>query len=300
MDIYDKLSGVVRGKVLANAPLAALTCFGVGGAADVLFVPSDIDDLKAGLKAAAGAPITILGGCSNVLIRDGGIRGLVVLMTGLDGGLGVAADGIGIKCLAGARSAAVSEFAADKGISGFEFLCGIPGTIAGAVIGNAGAYGGAMSDVVESVELVDFAGNEKTLANSELGFGYRKSSIPPNYIIVSVGFRGQRGDPAAIRQKMKSNMAQRLEKQPVGFRTCGSLFKNPPGDFAARLMDEAGLRGRRVGDAAISEKHANFLLNVGNATAAEMESLGMLALDEVFLKFGITLEWEIKILGDRA
>jgi UDP-N-acetylmuramate dehydrogenase len=296
--IYKKLCDIVRGKLELNAPLAECTTLGVGGNADLLFIPVDTRDLQSALKALSdeATAITILGGGSNLLIRGGGIRGLVILTTGLSKEIKI--DKNYITCPAGARTILVSKMAADAGISGFEFLCGIPGTIGGAVCGNAGAYGGDMSNIVESVELMDFSGNISTVPAADLGFGYRASKIPKDNIIISVAMRGWPADISKIIEKMESNTRHRMERQPAGVRTCGSLFKNPDGGFAAKLIDDAGLRGFQLGGAAISEKHANFLLNLGAATAAELEDLAAKVHDEVLRRFGIDLEPEVKIIGD--
>jgi UDP-N-acetylmuramate dehydrogenase len=281
--------------ILHNEPLAKHTCFGVGGPADMLALPETTEELANVLHSrTAGMPITILGGCSNVLINDNGIRGLAIITTKLKAAPHTAGDRL--ECPAGVPAIFISHLAADNGLSGLEFLCGIPGTIGGAVFGNAGAHGGEMSNAVESVTVMDFDGNIKTIPASELRFAYRSAHVPNDSVIISVTLKLTAGDAHDIKSKMESYKEWRLAKQPVGARTCGSLFKNPDGDFAARLVEAAGWKGREINGAAISDKHANFLVNTGSATAHDLESLATAIHDDVLAKFGINLEWEIKRL----
>jgi len=278
--------------IMKNAPLAQYTCFGVGGVADILAIPESIDELEEILRNnPTNIPITILGGCSNVLINDNGIRGLVILTTQIKDIPQI--DGERIKCLAGVGSIFISHFAVDNGLSGLEFLCGIPGTLGGAIYGNAGAYGGAMSDIVESIDIMDYKGNIKTIPAAQLGFAYRAAKIPENTIIISAVLKLKADNKENIKNKMDLYKEQRMAKQPVG-RTCGSLFKNPSNDFAARLIEATGWKGKEINGAIISEKHANFLMNTGGATAHDLESLGNMIHNDVLSKFGIDLDWEIK------
>ncbi|MCL2017461.1 MAG: UDP-N-acetylmuramate dehydrogenase [Alphaproteobacteria bacterium] len=279
-----------------NVELATYTCFGTGGLADLFVAPKDIDELATILRSKPlDMPITILGGCSNILVSDDGIRGLVILTTGLKKTPQLLKNKI--KCIAGFGSIAISNFAADNGLSGLEFLSGIPGTIGGAVYGNAGAYGRAMSDVVESIEIMDYNGNIIVIPSAGLGFAYRTAKIPENSVIISVTLNLAFGDVTDIKNKMQEYREHRFQRQPAGVRTCGSLFKNPPNDFAARLIESAGWKGREVNGAAISDKHANFLVNLGGATARDLLELGNAVHDDVLAKFGIDLEWEIKKIG---
>jgi len=281
--------------ILYNEPLAPYACFGVGGPADILACPNSIEELADILRKHPGMPVTVLGGLTNVLINDDGIRGLVIITAGIKPCPRVPGDDK-LECPASMGTIFLSQFAAASGFSGLEFLCGIPGTIGGAIFGNAGAHGGAMSDVVESIEVMDFGGNIKTIAADELQFAYRASRLPENSIIISATLKLTAGNSADIKNKMESYKKLRLAAQPVGVRTCGSLFKNPAGDFAARLIESAGWKGREINSAMMSEKHANFLVNLGGASARDLESLATAVHGDVLKKFGIDLEWEIKRL----
>ncbi|MCL1902091.1 MAG: UDP-N-acetylmuramate dehydrogenase [Alphaproteobacteria bacterium] len=300
--IYNNLKSLVRGRLDLNASLAAYTTLGVGGNADILFIPKDADDLRDALRMVAveNIPITIIGGGSNLLIRDGGIRGLVILITQLGGEVKV--EGDRIIAPASARSILISKIAADNGIGGFEFLCGIPGTIGGALKGSVAAYGGAMSDVVESAEIMDMSGNIAVVPLADMGLCYRASKIPDNQIIISITMRGCRADKSAIIEKIESNTQKRLASHPVGVRTCGSAFGNPDnlahGGAAWKLIAETGWQGRSIGGAAMSEKHANFLTNIGGASAADLEELINKIRDDVRAKFDIDLKPEVKIIGE--
>jgi UDP-N-acetylmuramate dehydrogenase len=307
VNLYQKLLEIARGRLEFDAPLGPYTGFGVGGPADLLFIPKDTEDLSNVLKTlsnheprTANHDITILGGGFNVLIRDGGIRGLVILTTEMRSKIKI--EGDRIVSPAGARAIFLSNVAADNGIGGFEFLCGIPGTVGGAVMGNAGAYDANITGIgglVESVEAVDFSGNIHTLSNEDMNFSYRSSRPPKNLILTSVTMRGHIADKDEIRKTMDEMTQQRLSKQPTGVRTCGSMFKNPEGTAAGKLIDESGWKGRKLNGAGMSEKHANFMVNYGGATAEDIESLGNAIHDDVLKKFGIDLEWEIKRLGKK-
>lgn len=289
---------MLRGRVQAGAPLAPFTWFRVGGPAEWLVRPADAADLVALLAGRPAAlPLTLLGAASNLIIRDGGLRGVVVRLGAAFGAVTVEPDGI----IAGAAAldAVVAQHAASAGLAGLEFLSGIPGSIGGAVAMNAGAYGREVKDCLDWAELAT-AGGVVRLAAAELGFAYRHASLPQGAVVVRARFHATQGDPAAIAAAMADIRAAREATQPVRARTGGSTFKNPPGAKAWELIDAAGCRGLRLGAAEVSEKHCNFLLNTGGATAAALEALGEAVRARVLAASGVTLEWEIKRLGEPA
>jgi len=285
-----------RGRLQAAAPLAEKTWFRVGGPAEVLFRPADLDDLVNFLAGCpADVPITVIGAASNLIVRDGGIPGVVIRLARGFGCIRVEPDGI--VCGAGALDATVAEHAPAAGLAGLEFLSGIPGTIGGAVAMNAGAYGTEMSDVLDWAECVTREGRVVRLANAELGFAYRHSTLPEGAIVVKARLRATAGDAAAIAARMAMIRDARESTQPVRARTGGSTFRNPPGAKAWELIDRAGCRGLVRGAAQVSGKHANFLLNTGDATAADIEGLGEEVRRRVHAATGIMLEWEIRRIG---
>ncbi|WP_137178412.1 UDP-N-acetylmuramate dehydrogenase [Roseomonas sp. AR75] len=289
----------LRGRVQADAPLAPFTWFRVGGPAQWLVRPADADDLLLLLRdLPAGMPLTAIGAASNLIVRDGGVRGVVVKLAGRAFG-SIDTDGEGIVVGAAALDTTVAEHAAASGLGGLEFLCGIPGTIGGAVAMNAGAYGSEIKDVLDWAEVATPAGLLRLTA-SELGFAYRKAALPQGGIVVRARLRGAPGDAAAIASRMAEIRAAREATQPVRSRTGGSTFKNPPGHRAWQLVDEAGCRGLRYGGAQVSALHANFLLNTGGATAADIEGLGEQVRARVKAATGVELEWEIKRIGELA
>ena len=286
----------MRGRLAANAPIGHLTWFRVGGPAELLFRPADEDDL-AGFLAALPAeiPVTVIGVGSNLLVRDGGIPGVTVRL-----GRGFAAtapNGDQVAAGAGALDLNVALTAAEAGIAGLEFLSGIPGTVGGGFQTNAGAYGTEFNDVLISADAVDRTGRIHRVGAAELGFSYRHSAAPPDWIFTGAVFRGTLGDRAAIAQRLAEIQAAREASQPIRARTGGSTFANPPGHQAWQLIDAAGCRGLARGAAMVSEKHTNFLINTGNATAADIEALGEEVWRRVSDRFGITLEWEIRRIG---
>ena len=286
----------VRGSYTHGAPLKDLVWFRAGGPAEVLFRPADADDLATFLAARpAGTRVLVIGVGSNLLIRDGGIPGVVIRLPASFGK--VAVDGMRIRAGAAALDSAVARGAADGGIAGLEFLRGIPGTIGGALRMNAGCYGREVQDIFVEATAIDDAGNKHVLSAPEMGFAYRKSSLPEDFIFVEALFEGTPDEPAAICARMDKMMAEREAAQPVKSKTGGSTFKNPPGHKAWQLIEDAGCRGLSVGGAQVSEKHCNFLINNGEATAAEIEALGEDVRARVKAKFGIELEWEIKRVG---
>jgi UDP-N-acetylmuramate dehydrogenase len=291
----------LRGRLTADAPLAPFTWFRVGGPAEVLFSPADEDDLVYFLKALpTGIPVTVIGVGSNLIVRDGGLRGVVIRLGGKAfGGIETTPD---LRVIAGAAAldAQVARAAAEAGIDGLAFLRGVPGAIGGALRMNAGAHGGEMRDCLIEARGIDRAGAVRVFGNAEMGFAYRHSEAPADVIFTRAVFQGRRGDPAAIRAEMERITAAREASQPIREKTGGSTFKNPPGEKAWRLIDAAGCRGLVVGDAQVSPMHCNFLINRGAATAADVEALGEEVRRRVREHSGIELEWEIKRLGATA
>ena len=293
--LIDRLPAV-RGRLTAEAPLAGITWFRVGGAAEVMFRPADRDDLIAFLRAKpTDVPVTVLGVASNVLIRDGGLPG-VVLRLGR-GFADIEVEGSDLLCGAAALDLNVATSAKLAGIAGLEFLSGVPGTIGGAVRMNAGAYGKEIKDVLVWAEAVDRSGGLRRLSNADLGFEYRRSALPADWICLGARLAGAPGEPGEIEARMKEIQGQRAGSQPIRSRTGGSTFKNPPGHKAWQLIDAAGCRGLKRGGAMVSEQHCNFLINTGDATAADLENLGEEVRRRVKAQSGIELEWEIKRLG---
>ena len=288
-----------RGNMRENVALAPLTWFRVGGPAARLFQPADPEDLAAFLGATpAEEPVLPMGVASNMLIRDGGIAGTVVRMGGPLARIEI--DGTTLIAGAGALDQKVAQTARRAGLAGIEFWIGIPGTIGGAVRMNAGAFGGETRDRLIWAEALDRAGKLHRLSNAELGFAYRRSALPEDWIVLRAAFALESGDAAAIAERMAAIKAEREAVQPIRVATGGSTFKNPPGERAWQLIDRAGCRGLRHGAAMVSDKHCNFLINTGGATAAELEALGEIVRDRVAAECGIRLEWEIKRLGEAS
>lgn len=289
-----------RGKLTANAPLAPLVWFKAGGAAEWLFEPKDADDLALFLAGlAADTPVMALGLGSNLIVRDGGVPGVVVRLGKAFAGI-EQLDATTLRCGGGASGIAVSSAARDAGIAGLEFLRGIPGTVGGFVRMNGGAYGREVADVLVDCDVLLRSGERVTLPVAELGYTYRHSELPAGAIVVAATFRGQPGDPAAIQAEMDRIAAAREASQPLRTKTGGSTFKNPAGQKAWALVDEAGCRGLMLGAAQVSPKHTNFLINTGTATSADIEALGEEVRRRVKAKSGIELEWEIQRVGRPA
>jgi UDP-N-acetylmuramate dehydrogenase len=294
----DRLPAV-RGKLLPGAELAPFTWLRVGGPADVLFLPADADDLQAFLSALSPeVPVTVLGVGSNTIVRDGGVEGVVVRLAGRVWG-GVEADPETSRVVAGAGAldATVAKAAANAGIAGLEFYAGIPGTIGGALTMNAGCYGGETKDILVGAWGVDRTGARRDFAAADFGYTYRHSQAPDDILWVQAVFQGAPDDPDPVKARMEAITARRETTQPIREKTGGSTFKNPQGDSSWRLVDAAGWRGRLHGGAKFSELHANFLINTGEATAADLEGLGDTVRADVKQKFGVDLEWEIKRIG---
>ncbi len=287
----------VRGSIVRGAPLKDLVWFRAGGPAEILFRPADAEDLAAFLSARpASLRVSVIGVGSNLLVRDGGIPGTVVRLSSGFGKIEI--DGMRVRAGAAALDGAVARAAADAGIAGLEFLRGVPGTIGGALKMNAGCYGREIKDIFIEAVAIDAKGNKIRLSGAEMDFAYRKAQgAGEDLIFVEALFEGTPDEPAAIRARMEELSANREASQPIKSKTGGSTFKNPPGHKAWQLIDEAGCRGLMIGAAQVSEKHTNFLINTGEATAGEIEALGEEVRKRVKEKSGITLEWEIKRVG---
>lgn len=289
----------VRGTIKADAPLAPLVWFKAGGAAQWLFEPKDAQDLSDLLSALDPAvPVMAIGLGSNLIVRDGGVPGVVVRL-GKPFATVEALDATTLVCGGGTSGILVSSTARDKGIAGLEFLRSIPGTVGGFVRMNGGAYGRETCDILVSCDVVLRSGERVTLSRDELGYSYRHSTLPEGAVVVSATFRGEPGEPAAIQAEMDRIAAAREASQPLRSKTGGSTFKNPDGHKAWALVDEAGCRGLQLGGAQVSEKHTNFLLNLGDATSADIEALGEEVRRRVKDKSGVELEWEIQRVGVR-
>lgn len=295
----------VRGKLLRDEPLAPFTWFRVGGAAEVLFIPADADDLADFLKALDPAvPVTVLGVGSNVIVRDGGIEGVVIRLAGRPWGQ-VRVEGAAITVGAGALDAMVAKAAAKAGLAGLEFYAGIPGAVGGALTMNAGCYGAETKDVLVSAWGLTRAGERVDYDLVNFGYTYRHSKAPADIIWVEATYRGTPDEPAAVQARIDEITSRREQTQPIREKTGGSTFKNPPGHSSWRLVDEAGWRGKLHaapsphggGGAKFSELHSNFMINPGEATAADLENLGETVRADVKSKLGVNLDWEIKRIG---
>jgi UDP-N-acetylmuramate dehydrogenase len=287
----------VRGRLTHGAPLAPLVWFKSGGTAEWLFEPTDIEDLSDFLFALdPSVPVMGLGLGSNMIVRDGGVPGVVVRLGKAFAGV-EQIDATTLRCGGGASGILVSSKARDAGIAGIEFLRSIPGTVGGFVRMNGGAYGRETRDILVECEVVLRSGERRVLALDDLGYTYRHSELPRGAIVVSATFRGHPGEPEAIQVEMDRIAAAREESQPLRSKTGGSTFKNPEGNKAWALIDAAGCRGLRRGDAQVSEKHCNFLLNLGSASSADIEALGEEVRAKVKAQSGVTLEWEIQRVG---
>ena len=288
----------LRGRLVADAPLADITWFRVGGPAEVLFTPVDEADLAYFLaRTPDEVPVFVIGLCSNLLVRDGGVKGVVIRL-----GRGFnsieALDGQRLRAGAAVPDVRVARAAADAGIAGLSFYRGIPGSIGGALRMNAGAHGGETKDVLVSARAVDRQGHIHDLTCADMGFTYRRSAVPRDWIFTTATFHGAAGEPDEIRRQMDEVAAYREKHQPIKERTGGSTFKNPPDNSAWKLIDAAGCRGLRVGGAMVSEMHCNFLINDRQASAEDIERLGETARARVRATSGIELNWEIVRVGE--
>jgi UDP-N-acetylmuramate dehydrogenase len=286
----------VRGRLSEQVPLAPVTWFRVGGAAEIMFRPVDIDDLAAFLAAKpADVPVTVIGVASNLLVRDGGVAGVVIRLG--RGFVDVKIEGDMVEAGAGALDLNVALACRDAGVAGLEFMSGIPGTVGGGLRMNAGAYGSEIKDVLREATALDGSGRRHVVPADALGLSYRHCDAPEDWIFVQARFAGKAGDAAEVGRRMAEIQAAREAAQPIRARTGGSTFANPPGHKAWELIDRAGCRGLKRGGAMISEKHANFLINTGTATAADLEALGEDVRRRVHETSGVTLEWEIRRIG---
>jgi len=287
----------LRGRLLANQPLAELTWFRVGGPAQVLFMPSDEDDLAYFLKALPKQiAVTVVGVGSNLIVRDGGLPGVVIRLSPRGFGESSASGDI-VSAGSAALDKRVAETAASANIGGLEFFFGIPGSIGGALRMNAGANGAETKDVLSEATGIGRDGTKHRFTNADMKFVYRNSGVDPSIIFTAARFRGIIAAPEAIRARMNEVQTHRETAQPIREKTGGSTFKNPPGNSAWKLIDAAGCRGLRVGGAQVSEMHCNFLINTGDATACDIETLGETVRARVRQNSGIELHWEIKRLG---
>jgi UDP-N-acetylmuramate dehydrogenase len=286
----------LRGRLMANVPLAESAWFRVGGPAQALFMPEDENDLGNFLAHLPNdVRVMVLGAASNVIIRDGGIPGVVVRLGNRFSEIAIE-DGQRVRAGTGVLDVRVARAARDAGVAGLEFLSGIPGGIGGALRMNAGAYGGETKDILIEARGVDRNGEARTFGNAEMGYTYRHSTAPEHVIFTQAMFQGRPGEPAAIGAAMADIAEKRKASQPPN-KTCGSTFKNPPGGKAWQLIDAAGCRGLTVGGAQVSDLHCNFLINLGGATAADIETLGETVRRRVKENSGVDLEWEIKRIG---
>lgn len=284
--------------VLENEPMSVHTTFRVGGPADLYVIPEDFDEVRDVLRACdeAGVDRFVLGRGSDLLVSDEGYRGVIVAVA--DGLTGVSVDGTEMTCQAGVDLREASEMACELGLSGLEFACGIPGSVGGACFMNAGAYDGCVADVLKCVRVLRPDGSFETIDVADLNLGYRRSRVATDGLVVlSATFALQRGDGERIRAKMDDLTARREEKQPLELPSAGSTFKRPEGHFAGKLIMDAGLQGYQVGGAAVSKKHAGFVVNVDDATAADVHAVIEHVQDEVERQFGVRLEPEVRFLG---
>lgn len=288
----------VEGRLTEGAPLAPLVWFKSGGCADYLFEPKDVSDLQSFLRELDPAtPVMALGLGSNLIVRDGGVRGVVIRL-GKAFAKVTCTDAVTLECGAGASGILVSSTARDNGIAGLEFLRSIPGTVGGFVRMNGGAYGGEVKDRLRDCDVVMRDGTLLTLSVDDLHYSYRHSELPDGAIVVAARFQGHPGEPEAIQAEMDRISASREASQPLRSKTGGSTFKNPDGHKAWQLVDAAGCRGLQIGGAQVSEKHTNFLINTGDATSADIEALGEEVRARVMAHSGIELIWEIQRVGE--
>ena len=296
-ELARAVGDVVAGRVRADEPLARHTSFRIGGPADVLATPDTALELAAIARAAAqaGASLTILGGGSNMLVGDGGIRGVVVKL-----GRGFRRIAWSPPCVEAGAAVQLGRLARDataRGLAGLEYAEGIPGTVGGALFMNAGAYGGEVSGVVDEVEGVDAEGRLRRLGRDTLAFSYRRTALPAGFLVTAVRFRLRPEAADAVQARLDEARRRRLAGQPQGNPSAGSIFKNPGGDFAGRLIEVAGLKGARAGRARISDRHANFIVNEGGARAADVKALMDVAQREVWERSGVWLEPEVQLVG---
>ena len=300
LDFYNQLIQIIdKEQVLCDEPMSKHTTFRIGGPADYFVMPKSIEEVRqiVALCKETNMPYYVIGNGSNLLVSDAGYRGVVIQI--YKSMSEILVEGTTIKVQAGALLSKIGNVALESGLGGFEFAAGIPGAVGGAVVMNAGAYGGEMKDILRCATVLTTDGEVRTLYNEELELGYRTSVIAKkNYVVLGAEFGLQPRDKEEIRSKMDELKVQRVTKQPVEYPSAGSTFKRPEGYFAGKLIQDAGLRGFRVGGAQVSEKHCGFVINVGDATAAEILELMKQVSDKVMQEFGVVLEPEVKMLGE--
>ena len=298
-ELIDALRAFARAdQILLDEPMSRRTTFRVGGPADVFFMPESAEQVVSALETARrlGTPAIVIGNGSNLLVRDGGIRGLVIALG--EGFSGVTIDGNTVEAQAGAPLSRVAAAAQAAGLSGLEFASGIPGTLGGGCAMNAGAYGGQLSDVLVDARVL-LGGEAVTLTREDMQMGYRTTRpLREGGVVLSARFALTPGEPEAILSRMRELNARRRDKQPLNYPSAGSVFKRPEGHFAGALIEQSGLKGRRVGGAMVSEKHAGFIVNAGGARAADVLALIGQVQDEVQARFGVRLETEVRVLGE--
>lgn len=297
-DHYSEIGRLAGGAVMLREPMHLHTSWRIGGPAEIFLEPRGIEELKALITYSGlhGIPITVIGAGTNLLVRDGGIGGIVVRIAGGFSELRV--DREIITAGGGVKLFRLASAARDAGLGGFEFISGIPGTVGGALIMNAGAYGSSMGDLVTGVTCIDLDGNLQRLDSGRVEWGYRKSSLQGrNMIVVEAVFRGYPRDRELIARDIEKILSTRKEKQPLEYPSAGSVFKNPPGNYAGKLIQESGCQGMRVGDAQVSTKHANFIVNLGKARASDVLELIAMVREKVLAYSGVSLEMEVKVLG---
>lgn len=297
-DHCGELKGLVDCPVILGEPMHAHTSWRIGGPAEIFVEPRGVEDLRAVIYHAGnrGLPLTVIGAGTNLLVRDGGIDGIVVKISG--GFTELRIEGQAMAAGGGVKLSRAALAARDAGIGGFEFIAGIPGSVGGAVIMNAGAYGASMGDRVARITCLDYKGNLVRLEGDRLEWGYRKSGLEGrDLVVLEAELRGYPGERDQIASEMERIIGSRRAKQPLEYPSAGSVFKNPPGNYAGRLIQEAGCQGMRVGDAQVSPRHANFIVNLGNATAADVLGLIAAVREKVLGQFGVYLEMEVRVLG---
>lgn len=296
-DSLLKMLPEVRGKYIENAKLSKYTWFGVGGPAEVLFVPEDVDDLKTFLmRKPEAVPVTVIGGGSNLLIRDGGIPGVVIKLDS-PAFCQVHFNGTEVTLGAGLKNADLKKKLIEKEVGGLEFICSIPGSIGGLIRTNAGCFKKNVSEVLVKAHIMNDWGEIYEVDVEDFHFTYRSSMFPENWIIIDVTLQGIKSSAEEIKKIINEQAAYRKAHQPINQKTAGSTFKNPEGLAAWKLIDEAGCKGLKVGGAEVSDMHCNFLINRGTATAEDLEKLGELIVEKVKEKTAITLEWEVRRMG---
>jgi UDP-N-acetylmuramate dehydrogenase len=285
-------------RLRTGAPLAELTSFRIGGPADALLAVENEDELRAAMAAAWGArvPAFCLGAGTNLLVSDRGVRGLVIHLG--EGLTQLEFDDLRVRAGAAAQFGALVHEAVERGLTGLEFGEGIPGSVGGGLVMNAGAFGGEIARVVRLVHGVDEQGHALALTGDQVRFSYRRTELPPRFVITRVDFELERGDREQLRARVAQLRAKRAARQPRGLPNAGSIFKNPPGNFAGRLLESAGLKGAQLGAAAFSSEHANFIVNLGGARAEDVRGLIELARSRVQEQSGVALEAEVRMIGD--